>query len=303
MITPYYPWDKQAYIYTSPYPFNSIFGLYPLYFIPTVNEISDTIERLKKIRPDILVCYPSHLREISKSISAGDLKMIRLKAISVNSEMSTQKERDDLAAVFGCGVYDEYSSEELTRIASQCPRHNYHIFEDINYLEVLDENGSIAPEGRIGEIVGTNLHNFSMPMIRYRQADLGSISGAQCACGRNFRILKELKGRQNDRFILPSGRVLSSGFLLDASYDLVLEFTAAIKDFCIIQEEPDKITIEVLPGAAFGPTIADKIKERFRSLLQEDVGVAVKAVANLYKTRTGKLNPIISLVGRGRTRS
>ena len=32
----------------------------------------------------------------------------------------------------------EYSSEELTRIALECPEHIYHLEEDACYIEIVD---------------------------------------------------------------------------------------------------------------------------------------------------------------------
>lgn len=296
MIMDYRPWHKQVYIYTSPYPMNNVLGAYRLYFIPTVNDIGDTVEKLKQIKPDLLVCYPSHLRQLSQNLSKSGKAYIKPHAISVNSEMSTQRERDELSEFFGCGVYDEYSTEELTRVAAQCKSKNYHVFEDINYIEVLDEDGNDAAEGQVGEIVGTNLHNFCMPFIRYRQSDLGSLETKTCPCGRNFRLLKELKGRKNDQFILPDGKILSSGFMLDASYGLILEFEDAILDFCIVQEKRNVIVVEVIPGGKYTKEMGRKMEERFKEMIKADVDIKVRPVEKLYKTISGKQNPIISKV-------
>src|SRR5205085_3749076 len=118
--------------------------------------------------------------------------------------------RDYLSSLLNCPVLDEYSSEELTRIAAQCSHKTYHVFEDINYIETLDSDGRSTPNA--GTIVGTNLHNFAMPMIRYQQNDLGRLEEAECACGWKFRRLVNFEGRRNDSFELPSGKILSSGF-------------------------------------------------------------------------------------------
>ncbi len=298
MVMDYKPWHKQVYIYTSPYPVNGVFGAYRLYFIPTVNKVNDTIAELRRIRPDLLVCYPSHLRQLSHSISREDLKLIKPLAISVNSEMSTQGERDELAGFFGCGVYDEYSTEELTRVASQCKAKNYHIFEDINYIEILNDRGADAKDGEVGEIVGTNLHNFTMPFIRYKQSDMASVSSGACSCGRNFKLLNGLKGRKNDEFILPGGKTLSSGFLLDASYNLILEFENAIKDYCIIQESRNDIVMEIIAGDSYSEEKRVRMEDALSKIIGEGVAVKVARVEELYKTKSGKQNPIISKVSR-----
>ena len=179
----YRPWHRQLYIYTSPYPLKSLFGLYPLDFVSTLTPIPEIIAQIKLRRPDLLVCYPSHLKQIEQQLSDSDLSRIALRCISVNSEMSTQAERDRLSERFGCPVLDEYSSEELTRIAAQCRCGTYHIFEDINYMETkLQADGSSV-------LIGTNLHNYAMPMIRYEQNDLGRIEERPCDCGWSFRAL------------------------------------------------------------------------------------------------------------------
>ena len=87
---------------------------------------------MRQYKPHLLVCYPSHLKQILEAASEEDLALLRPKAISVNSEMSTQAERDRVASLLRCTVLDEYSSEELTRIAAQCCQKTYHVFEDIN---------------------------------------------------------------------------------------------------------------------------------------------------------------------------
>jgi phenylacetate-CoA ligase len=292
----YRPWHRQVYVYTSPYPLGSLFGLYPLHFVSTLAPIATIIAELRRLKPQLVVCYPSHLKQIAQEMTEADRQTIGPRAISVNSEMSTQKERDELAAFFRCPVLDEYSSEELTRIAAQCRQKCYHIFEDINYLETLDGTGQ--PAHGVGTIVGTNLHNFVMPMIRYQQNDLGEIELGDCPCGWKFRTLKNLQGRQNDSFVLPSGRVLTSGFLLDATYEFLLAFRTAVKDFCLIQHAPAEITLEVVPAAGWSDEIAGKIRARFAEFLEPAVHFQIQLVEQCHKTKTGKRNPIVNLMTR-----
>lgn len=159
--------------------------------------------------------------------------------------------------LFGCGVFDEYSTEELTRVAAQCQAGTYHLFEDVAHVEILPTDGDrpLAP-GQRGEVAGTYLHNFAMPFIRYRQGDLAVVSEECCACGRTFRGLRELGGRKLDQFVLPSGRVLTSGFLLDASYSFLFDVGADIAAFTMVQEELDFVRILIVPGRRWTPSMA-----------------------------------------------
>ncbi|HEY9247945.1 MAG TPA: hypothetical protein VIO38_02390 [Rariglobus sp.] len=285
----YRPWHRQLYIYTSPYPLSSLFGLYPMRFVSTLTPIPEIAAAVEREQPRLLVCYPSHLKQIEPALSAK--ARAGLRCVSVNSEMSTQAERDYLAGRLGCPVLDEYSSEELTRIAAQCRCGSYHLFEDINYIETQPVPG--APAGAPGVIIGTNLHNFAMPMIRYVQNDLGTTVDSSCACGWRFRRLENLQGRKNDSFLLPSGREISSGFLLDATYGILLTWRTAVKDFCLIQESPGRVVLQVVPGAGWSADVARRIAERFAGYFEDGVDFTIAEVTECAKTKTGKRNPII----------
>jgi phenylacetate-CoA ligase len=296
MAFDYRPHHRQVYIYTSPYPMDSVLGLYPLRFIHTLAPMEQVLEALKAFPPDLLVCYPSHLRTILDAAADAGIVLPTPRAVSVNSEMSTQAERDEMSRRLGCPVLDEYSSEELTRIAAQCVHKTYHVFEDINFMEVLDDQQQ--PTEGVGTVVGTNLHNHAMPMIRYCQGDLAQICEGACACGRRFRYLKNLHGRRNDSFELPDGRVLTSGLLLDATYEIVLTHRSAVRDFCLIQDELSAVRLQVVAGPGWAPDVERWLVERFASLLGPLVKFRVEVVTECFKTATGKRNPIISRVGR-----
>lgn len=292
----YRPWHRQLYIYTSAYPMNSLFGLYPCKFVSTLAPVEEILATLRQWKPDLLVCYPSLLKQIVQSATVEDLAHLRPRAISVNSEMSTQAERDEVASLLHCTVLDEYSSEELTRIAAQCRHKTYHVFEDINYIETLDDQGK-STNGP-GIIVGTNLHNFAMPMIRYQQNDVATIEETSCPCGWRFRRLLNLEGRRNDSFELPSGKMLSSGFLLDATYEFLLAHRTAVRDFCLIQRTKTSIVLQVVTGTDWNDTVRNQIASRFREFLEGEVRFEVHVVAECGKTRSGKRNPIINMMNR-----
>lgn len=299
LYTPYLPWHRFVYIYTSEFPARSLFGAWPMTFIPTLLPIPELVAKIRELRPHILACYPSHLRAIATELGPAGCRSLGLLAISVSSELSTQRERDDLAHLFGAGVYDEYSTEELTRIAAQCREKTYHLFEDVTYLEIVDpDTAQPLPQGARGEVVGTYLHNFAMPFIRYRQGDLASIAESSCPCGRTFRSLRELQGRRLDQFTLPSGRVLTSGWLLDATYSFLFDVGADIAAFSLIQETTSRVRIEIVPGRRYAPAMTAAIARRFQELVSEPIEVVVELSDKLKRTAGGKCHPIVSLVGR-----
>ena len=261
-----------------------------------IAPVDEILRVLVETNPQLVVCYPSHLRQIAEMASQEQIERIRPLLVSVSSEMSSQSERDVLSEIFGCPVLDNYSSEEMARIASQCSEKSYHVFEDMNYIETVGGDGS--PTDGLGKIVATNLHNFAVPLIRYEQNDLAELEAPGCACGRNFRRLRNLQGRQNDSFTMPSGRVLTSGFLLDATYEFLLTHRTAIRDFCLVQESVDSVLLEIVAGAGWSDSVERQIAERFREFLDEGMRFRIETVEECEKTRTGKRNPIINRSAR-----
>ena len=291
-ITDYGPFTKVFYIYTSLYPAQSVFGLYRFYFTETLNDIDDTKAGILKVKPHILNLYPSHLAELAKVFRRPEIRELSLRCILVGSEMSSQSQRDELGKIFNCPVYDEYSSEELGWISSQCKHKTYHCFEDLNFLEVIDESGEVLTAGKPGEIVGTNLCNTVMPFIRYKQGDRASLHLETCPCGSNFLVMKNLVGRKNQSLVIHE-RTFSSGYLLDLCYNIILKLKAQVLDFCLFQKIDGQIILELILKEENKAEIP-KIRDYFYQHL--NTPCEVKIVDVLTKTKTGKRNPIFSLI-------
>lgn len=271
-----YPvWWRQAYVYTSEYPLLRVPGIYPMRFVATSGQPADIVAELEAYRPHLLHTYPSVLRDLI-ALDADRMRRLGLQGTSVGSELSTQEERDRWEAALGCRVRDEYSSEELGRIASQCPDGRYHLHEDVVHVETVDSDG--RPTDGIGEIVGTEFHNRTMPFVRYRQGDLARISDERCTCGRHTRLLVDLSGRSNDGFVLGDGRRLAPGFLLDVCYRaLIAAGDGAASAYRFVQTDPGHADFEFVPGTMTQPGTAEVMAVSLRRELA-GMGIAIRVL-------------------------
>jgi phenylacetate-CoA ligase len=290
----HYPfWWRQAYVYTSEYPILQLPGLYPMTFVPTAAEPARILEALERIRPHLLHTYPTVLRDLV-ALAPDRMRTLRLRGCSVGSELSTQAERDAWAEVLGTRVCDEYSTEELGRVASQCPDGRYHLHEDVVKTEIVDEDG--RPTDDLGEVVGTELHNRTMPFVRYGQGDLARISDEPCSCGRRTRLLVDLVGRKNDGFRLVDGRELPAGFLLDVSYRAILRGRDdVVSAYRFVQRDPGHADFEVVPGDGWAPdgSSAAGIAASLASELPPELAVQVVTVASIERGPGGKRKTIV----------
>lgn len=77
----------------------------------------------------------------------------------------------------------------------ECSGHSgYHLYPDMEYIEVVDQNGENAAEEEKGEIVYTTLDFRGTVVLRYKTGDIGSITYEKCICGRTVpRISSEIE--------------------------------------------------------------------------------------------------------------
>ncbi len=295
---PYGPLDHEILVYTSEMPFTSVAGMYKTHFIHNMLPAAEIMQLIEEIDAVIVAIYPSILRELVNRFPDRVQKR-GWKAIVTNSEQSSQRERDYFETVTGCPVFDEFSSEEVPGIAHQCQTKNYHVTQDSCVIEIMQPGtNQHVPNNTLGEIIGTNLVNFAMPFIRYRQGDFASLTDTTCTCGSNFPVISNLLGRLNASFTSPESESIPSGRVLDWTYDLLLKHNLDIKEFQVTQHTINRVEVAIVPGQNYTSTdndvlIQKSFVETFGAAFQVDVSMQ-KAIE---KGSTGKHIPIRSFVG------
>jgi phenylacetate-CoA ligase len=293
----YSPLDKELLVYTSPYPFSSIGGFYRTVYLNNLLSEREILRKILQVRPAIISIYPSILRTIvdRHEIHYRDLG---IETIITNSEHSTQSERDYFAKLFGCSVFDEFSSEELGAIAYQCVEKQYHLVQDCSYIELLSANtDKEANPGQPGEIVGTCLINTVAPIIRYRQSDLAILATNPCDCGKTTPVLQTIVGRKNSSFKRPDGIEIPSGRILDWTYSLVLKLELSIREFQIIQRTLTLIEVNLVVSGNYKPEFDNsKLIYHFKLTFGAEFEVVVNIVPSIPRTESGKYIPIQSLI-------
>lgn len=238
------PTDSWLYnIHHSGWWYTSIQGLYPTFSLRQDCPVEPMAEHILKLKPSVISGLPSVLMELALYLKQ---KNIRLKdydvfCISTNSEASSRQERQRMQQIFGVPVGDEYSSEELGLIATECNHGQYHLVEDECYIEVLTTSQT---SDYFGSVIGTDLWNIAMPIIRYDQGDLAkTIVESQCACGSQHRILRDFQGRTDQNFTNFLGQTVSSSQLMDVCDEFLAPVASNIQEFKLVQKTPTHIQL------------------------------------------------------------
>lgn len=271
--------------------FSSLHGHYRTFQLPDLLSNTPLGEHLLFLRPKLLITLPSYLPIILQHKT--ELKMSGVEAILTNSETSTQLERSYYSKLLGVPVFDEYSSEELGLMATECAHGRYHVTEDNVYLEVInaDENG-------FGNVVCTGLCNELMPLIRYDHGDLakGCTRSARCECGSSCTSLEEINGRRDDAFHTRDHALVPSASILAAVDDILLDSRKALQEFRLIQRSSH--SIELLTRYVGGyntsmPDILEKLTIRLSSLFGYAISLSHREVEALPAQKSYKRRSIV----------
>jgi phenylacetate-CoA ligase len=116
--------------------------------------------------------------------------------------MRTQIERE-----LGLTAINFYGLSEIVGpgVSVECPqeRNGLHVNEDHFLVEVVDpETGAPCAPGEDGELVFTTLTKEALPLVRYRTADVASLSFDGCPCGRTLARMSAVRGRRDDMLII-----------------------------------------------------------------------------------------------------
>lgn len=215
-----------------------------------------------------------------------------LKCCVVTSEMLFDDDKTLLETQFGVPVVNEYGASELDLIAFQNPKGEWRVNSETLFVEVLDENNNVLPNGKEGRIVITSLYNKAHPFIRYDIGDVGILDEKSTI---KRPILKKLIGRTNDIAILPSGKK-SPGLTFYYVTKSIIEDDGNVKEFVIKQTKIDTFDIEYVSGFELTSSQIQQIEKAITTYLESGLTFSFTRKEKLERTKSGKLKQFVSLV-------
>ena len=166
---------------------------------------------------------------------------------------------------------------------------------DESYVVELLVDGRPARPGEIGEIVITDLNNFSFPLIRFRIGDLATaVDEVPCACGRAHSRIGRIEGRTQAIVHCGNGAWLPGTFFAHFFKD----FEFAIRFFQVVQDRPNHFVLLIVKGDQFSDgQFAEMITSLRQYVGSEDqTTIEVQFVDSIPMVRTGKRSPVVSTV-------
>jgi phenylacetate-coenzyme A ligase PaaK-like adenylate-forming protein len=162
------------------------------------------VEALNGYRPELLITYPSLIRQLAAEQRSGRLRISPSRFCSMGESL-TPDLRDLVLDTWGVAVLDSYAATEVGLIGMECPATlGMHVADDLMILEIVDrENRPVAPGTCGAKVLVTTLYNRTLPLIRYEIPDLVTEARGGCPCGRLHLRLDSIRGRHEDVLTLP----------------------------------------------------------------------------------------------------
>jgi len=237
------------------------------------------IQKIEEFNPEIFYAYPSTAYLLAKYLEDTPAA-IKLKAIFTSSEMFPDDKRKVIEEVFECPVFDWYGQVERVAAISQCEKGTHHIQEDYSIVEIIEN-----------EVVGTHLHNFIMPLIRYKTTDTVDMSADACSCGCTFRSVSKIYGKNPDnyRILTPQGEKFTILLHIPRGVDSVVETQ-------FIQERAGELIINVTTNGKFTEQDREKLIQKAHSLISADMKITVNELDQIPRGPNGKFINVINKV-------
>jgi phenylacetate-CoA ligase len=235
-------------------------------FHMTPDNVAEYARVMREKKLPFLHSYPSAVIDFARHLQDLGIEPPRFRAILAASENIYPGQREFIESFFGARLFSWYGHTENTILAGECEASNYyHIFPEYGVVEVIKSDGSAADrEGETGELVGTTLDNFAMPLVRYRTSDWAVIGPDSCACGRNYKLLKETYGRWHQEMLVGTLDNLISVTALNVHNDVFDN----VQQLQFYQREKGKVQLRLKRK----PGYSDRDSRRIMAALNEKMG-------------------------------
>ncbi|HKQ75643.1 MAG TPA: hypothetical protein VJ810_18235 [Blastocatellia bacterium] len=249
-------------------------------------EVFESVHReFERWRPTCIVAYATSLGQMAEYIlERGYRPNYPSRCLVTGAEKLIPHHRSLVEAAFGRPVHERYGGRDVGFVAYQMDPAKSHDFE-IDWADLLVEPETDGPES---SILITKLHADGMPMIRYRNDDIGRFPEGSRPGYPTFS-LHEVVGRVTDGIWLTDGRWVHGN-----------EFPHLLKDYPVreymLLQRPDySVRLMIVPKDGFGDESLRRIEHLVTANLP-GLDFKMEMVDQVPRTRANKWRPVVSEV-------
>ena len=255
-------------------------------------RMPEYIAILNRVRPSLILAYAQSAYELARFIERERLSLTPQRAVVTTAGTLYPFMREKIAQVFGCEVYNQYGSREVSVIGCELPGMNeLWVPPWSNFVEILDDEGTPARPGEEGNIVVTCLTNYAMPLVRYRIGDRGALTPKPPAdADSTAQVLKYVSGRNMDMFRTRNETLVDSQYFIHLLY-----FRPWVWKFQVVQTSHDRVLFKVVgPNPRPPGSELEEIASKSRLVMGENCRIDFEFSDELPPHPSGKYRYTIS---------
>ncbi|MEJ6485456.1 hypothetical protein N0Y54_29840 [Nostoc punctiforme UO1] len=185
-------------------------------------DLLKNLSELLQIKPAVIRGYPSRLSEVAAALSGDSIPAVL--GVICTGEVLFEFQEELLKSVFQAPVINEYGCQETGISGLSCPEcGRLHLDIDRCLYEIID-----------GELVTTDLFNYTMPLVRYQCGDSLQFNPDFCPCGR-LGLTAKVLGRSQEQIKTQQG--------LKYPGELCLPKIAGILNYQIVRQNREQVDI------------------------------------------------------------
>jgi phenylacetate-CoA ligase len=255
------------------------------------NEMLRCIEYINKKKPTGIVSYTTGIYNLAQFIRKNNIHLdtTSVKSIITGAEKLFEYQRDLIESVFEVPVFNTYGCREFMLIASECEKHEgLHVNSDSVVVEILVD-GKPAKPGETGELVITDLHNYGMPFIRYKNGDLATQSTKVCSCGRGLPLIENIDGRKTDIIVAYNGTKIPGIY-----FPHLMKEIPEIRKFQVTQKSRTVIEVKIVQQPEISEEKIQFLRHEIQNVVGGEVDIQFNFVDDIPLNASGKFRVTIS---------
>ena len=255
----------------------------------TETEMHRCLNYINSRKPTGIVAFTTAIYNFARFIEDNGLSCHPVKSVVTGAEKLYPHQREVIERALHTRVFNTYGCREVMLIAAECEEHQgLHVSVDNLLVEVINGDEPAQP-GERGDIVITDLHNYGMPFIRYRNGDVVIQGEGSCPCGRGLPLIQDIDGRRMDEIVAVNGKVLSGGF-----FPHLLKEFPEVKKYQVVQKARDQLHIKLVAAERLAEPRQDFCFSEIRKVTGEEMQIELHYVDEIPLSASGKYRVTIS---------
>lgn len=249
-------------------------------------NLSLYLDDMVKRKTKIIRGYPSSLFTLAEYVKRTGASIPNIKMILTASEVLTDAERAVIENVLQARISNHYGLAEVCVMMGDCEKHEgLHNYEEYGYLELLPTSSE-----NHRAVVGTHLHNYAMPLIRYDTGDTAELADKPCSCGRSLQTVKNIAGRKDVCIKTPEGYKIPT-----VNFYTMFEKMSKVKKWQMIQRQINQLEV-IVHSLHLSESFLPELEAELRQRIPPSMDIDILVNKPFLKVNEGKFSTFISLL-------